>query len=83
MLRLESDAERVKIVTVHTSKGLEYPVVYCPFLWDGGLLRKDESSFAYHDERQQPWLTFQPDDSTLGTVARERWRKSCACSTWP
>ncbi|BBL71792.1 UvrD-helicase domain-containing protein [Methylogaea oryzae] len=72
LLRLESDAERVKIVTVHTSKGLEYPVVYCPFLWDGGLLRKDESSFAYHDERQQPWLTFQPDDSTLGTVARER-----------
>jgi exodeoxyribonuclease V beta subunit len=34
-LRLESDAERVQILTVHVSKGLEYPVVFCPFLWDG------------------------------------------------
>ncbi|MBU3058693.1 exodeoxyribonuclease V subunit beta [Pseudomonas indica] len=42
LLRLESDAERVQIVTVHTSKGLEYPLVFCPYLWDGGLLRKDE-----------------------------------------
>ncbi len=39
-LRLESDAARVKIVTIHTSKGLEYPVVYCPFLWDGIKLDK-------------------------------------------
>jgi len=42
LLRLESDAERVQIVTVHTSKGLEYPLVFCPYLWDGGLLRKGE-----------------------------------------
>jgi exodeoxyribonuclease V beta subunit len=34
-LRLESDSERVQIVTIHKSKGLEYPVVFCPFLWDG------------------------------------------------
>ncbi len=34
-LRLESDSQRVKIVTIHKSKGLEYPVVFCPFLWDG------------------------------------------------
>ncbi len=34
-LRLESDAERVQILTVHVSKGLEYPVVFCPFLWEG------------------------------------------------
>lgn len=34
-LRLESDAARVKIVTIHSSKGLEYGVVFCPFLWDG------------------------------------------------
>lgn len=33
-LRLESDARAVKIVTIHKSKGLEYDVVFCPFLWD-------------------------------------------------
>jgi exodeoxyribonuclease V beta subunit len=32
--RLESDAEAVQIITVHRSKGLEFPVVYAPFLWD-------------------------------------------------
>ncbi len=32
--RLESDAESVQVITVHRSKGLEFPVVYAPFLWD-------------------------------------------------
>ena len=31
VLRLESDADLVKVVTVHKSKGLEYPVVCLPF----------------------------------------------------
>lgn len=35
-LRLESDDAMVRIVTIHLSKGLEYPVVFCPFAWDGG-----------------------------------------------
>lgn len=46
-LRLESDAQAVNIVTVHKSKGLEYPVVFCPFLWRGAKLR--ESEFQFHD----------------------------------
>ncbi|MBK8100884.1 MAG: exodeoxyribonuclease V subunit beta [Planctomycetes bacterium] len=33
-LRLETDAEAVQILTVHGSKGLEYEVVFCPYLWD-------------------------------------------------
>lgn len=32
-LRLESDGDAVQVVTVHKSKGLEYNVVFCPFLW--------------------------------------------------
>ncbi len=32
-LRLESEADTVKILTVHKSKGLEFPVVFAPFLW--------------------------------------------------
>ena len=31
IVRLESDADLVKVVTVHKSKGLEYPVVFLPF----------------------------------------------------
>ncbi|MEO6031518.1 MAG: exodeoxyribonuclease V subunit beta [Burkholderiaceae bacterium] len=31
LLRLESDARRVQIVTLHKSKGLEYPLVFIPF----------------------------------------------------
>lgn len=34
-LRLESDRNAVAIVTIHKSKGLEYPVVYLPYLWSG------------------------------------------------
>lgn len=33
-IQLESDAEAVQIVTMHKAKGLEYPLVFCPFLWD-------------------------------------------------
>lgn len=34
-LRLESDDRAVQIVTIHKSKGLEYNIVFCPFLWQG------------------------------------------------
>ncbi len=55
-LRLESDAERVQIVTVHTSKGLQYPLVFCPFLWDGQLLRRDETLRVEFTQAGQGWL---------------------------
>ena len=32
-LRLEQDEEAVNIVTIHSAKGLEYPVVFVPELW--------------------------------------------------
>lgn len=48
LLRLESDENLVRIVTIHTAKGLEYPVTYCPFLWDGKQ-REDAGPVRYHD----------------------------------
>jgi exodeoxyribonuclease V beta subunit len=48
-LRLESDENLVKIATVHKSKGLEYPIVFCPFLWDGRIAVDDEDGVRYHD----------------------------------
>lgn len=50
LLRLESDAERVQIVTIHTAKGLEYPLVFCPYLWDGSLLRQQEDITCHADD---------------------------------
>ncbi|MFI5308551.1 MAG: exodeoxyribonuclease V subunit beta [Polyangiales bacterium] len=32
-LRLEHDEKALKLTTVHRSKGLEYPIVFCPFMW--------------------------------------------------
>ncbi len=43
-LRLESDEDAVKIVTMHRSKGLEYSVVFCPCLWQRSDRLKSEKS---------------------------------------
>lgn len=50
-LRLESDSDAVHVVTLHKSKGLEYPVVLLPYLWDGGMLSaRDKSALRYPRE---------------------------------
>ena len=33
LLQLESDSHAVNITTMHSAKGLEFPLVFCPFLW--------------------------------------------------
>ncbi|MBN1614078.1 MAG: exodeoxyribonuclease V subunit beta [Deltaproteobacteria bacterium] len=52
-LRLESDARAVRIVTIHKSKGLEYPVVFCPYAWEGSRIAKGRASrpeiLFFHD----------------------------------
>ena len=45
--RLESDAEAVQVITIHRSKGLEFPIVYCPFAWDGHPFKSEVPVF--HD----------------------------------
>ena len=67
-LRLESDQERVKIITMHASKGLEYPVVYLPFPWDDS--RRPSAPWFHHDAQGRPCLHLGGGDPEAEAQAR-------------
>jgi exodeoxyribonuclease V beta subunit len=50
--RLDVDAEAVQFVTIHGSKGLEYPIVYLPQLFDRSV-RDWPTVHAYHEGDQR------------------------------
>jgi exodeoxyribonuclease V beta subunit len=47
--RLETDAAAVQVITVHTSKGLQFPVVLVPFAWDHWSGREPATA-VFHDQ---------------------------------
>ncbi len=56
-MRLERDDEAVRIVTVHKSKGLEYNIVFCPFLWNRND-KHNASGVRFHDPAHDWQLTY-------------------------
>jgi exodeoxyribonuclease V beta subunit len=49
-VRLESDADAVVLTTIHKSKGLQYPVVFVPYLWQArSLSNVDKAMPRYRD----------------------------------
>ncbi|MEA3348594.1 MAG: 3'-5' exonuclease, partial [Pseudomonadota bacterium] len=59
-LRLESEAEALQIMTVHKSKGLEFPIVFAPFLWS--------KSFKPASHKRSPVIFHRPKSSGDGYV---------------
>ncbi|RJG02577.1 exodeoxyribonuclease V subunit beta [Noviherbaspirillum sedimenti] len=67
ILRLESDAELVQVITVHKSKGLEYPLVFLPFAVSARAVdRKNRRFFAFADDSGARRIDF-----TLSEAARD------------
>lgn len=52
-LRLESDRELVKIITMHSAKGLQFPVVFCPYLWVGTDPKNVQPPFVFQEQNQR------------------------------
>ena len=67
-LRLESDELAVQLVTIHKSKGLQYPVVYCPYLWKRWRGDSDKPC-VFHDPEQRDRATL---DLGTGELAEHR-----------
>jgi len=71
-MRLESDAGLVKVVTVHKSKGLEYPLVFLPFATEFRQEKPDQAFIKYHDDDGKLQISLEPDEDTLARADRER-----------
>jgi exodeoxyribonuclease V beta subunit len=52
IVRLESDSNLIKIITIHKSKGLEYPLVFLPFVSGIKDITRKEHFFKFHDEKE-------------------------------
>jgi len=73
ILRLESDADLVKVITIHKSKGLEYPLVFLPFASSAKVTqRRNRSFFKYIDEKGSQIIDFRLSDEALEAVDRAR-----------
>lgn len=71
-LRLESDAGLVQVVTIHKSKGLEYPLVFLPFACAHRQVKPDDVPFKWHDEEGELHVTLEADARVLRQADRER-----------
>jgi len=76
VVRLESDADLVQVVTVHKSKGLEYPVVCLPFAYSfREVSRRTTAHVHLADEQGRRALHLRLDDAVLAQAERERLRE--------
>jgi len=73
ILRLESDEALVRVITIHKSKGLEYPLVFLPFICSyRQVTARNSSVVKYHDEQGRLRLVQHPADHDLEAADTER-----------
>ena len=76
IVRLESDADLVKVVTVHKSKGLEYPVVCLPFACSfRAVTRKFTPFLNLANAEGERTLHLQLSEDALAQADHERQRE--------
>ena len=76
IVRLESDADLVKVVTVHKAKGLEYPLVFLPFACSFRGFDRARTSFAKRaDGEGRLRLHLEPTDEDVAAADMERLRE--------
>ncbi|QIZ51114.1 exodeoxyribonuclease V subunit beta [Dickeya zeae] len=71
-VRLESDADLVKVVTVHKSKGLEYPLVFLPFACAFRTVSHRDVPLKFHDDDGQLRLELIASDEAVARADHER-----------
>lgn len=69
--RLETDAAAVQVVTIHSSKGLEFPVVHVPFAWDR-FAASGQQVLRYHDDADRRLLHVGGQGDATYADARNR-----------
>ncbi len=70
--RLESDADLVQVVTVHKSKGLQYPLVMLPYLDAARTVKSSDLPIEYHDDQENLVLSFSPSNEQVARADSER-----------
>lgn len=71
-LRLESEEGLVQVVTIHKSKGLEYPFVFLPFISNSHPVKASDQPFTWHDEQGRLQLALSPHEQALRHAEHER-----------
>ena len=72
ILRLESDEQLVKVVTIHKSKGLEYPLVFLPFICSAKPVDGSRLPLHYHDASGKAQVTLKPTAELIALADDER-----------
>ncbi len=70
-MRLERDDDAVKIMTVFASKGLEFPLVFCPFFWSKGLRKQNRGNFGIYHEDNQALIGLKNDADSVEAMRFE------------